>query len=192
MIEFLLSLDLKVFLAIHLGGQNVFFDFLAPLLRNKIFWAPLYLFILSVVWFNAKPYFWYIVFGAVTLIAATDTVSSKVIKPAVARVRPCNDPQVKIYVRPIVACGSGYSFTSSHATNHFGLACFFIGILGFIQRRFLWLWWIWASVIALSQVYVGVHYPSDILAGALIGILFGLLWIWGYRRLTKSIKVSVQ
>lgn len=190
MIEFILSLDLKLFLAIHLGGQNELFDFLAPLFRNKVFWAPLYLFILSMIWFNARPYFWYMVIGGVSLVAATDSVSSKVIKPAVERVRPCNDPSVQHYIRPLVECGSGYSFTSSHATNHFGLACFFVGVLGIIQRRFLWFWWIWALIISLSQVYVGVHYPLDILGGALMGLLLGFIWVKGYQHFTKSIKES--
>jgi undecaprenyl-diphosphatase len=75
--------------------------------------------------------------------------------------------------RNLVGCGSGYSFISSHAANHFGLAI----IIGSIFKS-KWTWVkptlvIWAAVICYAQVYVGVHYPLDVIGGAIIGILIG-------------------
>ena len=80
-----------------------------------------------------------------------------------------------------VHCGGGYSFTSSHATNHFALATFLVIILG---PFFKWIRipiFLWAASIAFGQVYVGVHYPLDVLAGSIVGILLGILMTKFYQ-----------
>jgi undecaprenyl-diphosphatase len=104
-----------------------------------------------------------------------DFTSSTLIKKNVQRIRPCNDIQQfeKIVVR--VPCGSGYSFTSSHAANHFAVAIFMIGIFGPVRKWVKPAALIWASTIAISQVYVGVHYPGDVITGGLLGAIIG--WI---------------
>jgi membrane-associated phospholipid phosphatase len=178
--ETLLQWDRQLFLLIHLGAQNAVLDFIAPLLRNKIFWTPLYAFILFYLWYNVRQWFWPIVFSIVSLAAATDLLSSRVIKPSVGRVRPCNELVLRDQIRQIVPCGAGKSFTSSHAANHFGLAAFLVMGLGFLQGRRRWVWYLWAASIALSQVYVGVHYPGDILGGAALGLLLGWMWSKGF------------
>jgi membrane-associated phospholipid phosphatase len=182
MLELLNTIDQELFLAIHLGGQHALLDWLAPLLRNKFFWVPLYVFLLSYIWYNARPWFWRMVLAIVVVVTVTDTISSRVVKPLVQRERPCREAYMGLLVRPLVACGPGKSFTSSHATNHFGIAVFFIMTLGFIQKHHRWLWLIWAALVSLSQVYVGVHYPGDILGGAILG--GGLGWVLGllFRR----------
>lgn len=181
MVEYLDLIDKEIFIAIHLGGQNAVCDFLAPLFRNKYFWSPLYFFVLSYIWFNARRWFWRILISVAVLVTVTDSVSSRIVKPLVDRERPCRDAYVGMLVRPLVSCGPGKSFTSSHATNHFGVAVFFMLTLGFIQSKRRWMWLVWAGLISLSQVYVGVHYPGDILGGAIlgsgIGYGFGLLFI---------------
>ena len=81
-----------------------------------------------------------------------------------------------------VSCGGGYSFPSSHAANHFALAVFLIGIFGFAgqwqQKALL----AWAGLIAFSQVYVGVHYPLDVICGAILGVLAGYLSLYFWRK----------
>lgn len=72
-----------------------------------------------------------------------------------------------------VPCSNGFSFTSSHATNHFALGTFFFLLFSFTAYRFLFL--VWAGVISFAQVYVGVHYPVDVICGALLGILIGFI-----------------
>lgn len=178
----LLKLDQDLFLLIHLGAQHPWLDAIAPLLRNKIFWTPLYAFLLFYLWYNARRWFLPVVIAAATLVAACDMISSRVVKPSFGRLRPCNELVLKDQVRPLVRCGSGFSFTSSHATNHFGVATFLVFGLGFLQGRWRRLWYLWAAAIALSQVYVGVHYPGDILVGAMLGTLLGALWSWGFIR----------
>ena len=84
-------------------------------------------------------------------------------------------PKKEVGVRSLVKCGGGYSFTSSHATNHFAMAAFVLVLFG---RRYRWLkapLWFWAFSISYGQVYVGVHYPLDIFGGALLGIAIGTL-----------------
>lgn len=182
----LLEFDKVVFLMLHVQAQHAWLDTVCPLFREKLFWAPLYLFVAAFMWFNARHRFWHFMIGCVLVVAAADTLSSKVIKPAVHRVRPCNDAEMIAHIRPLVSCGSGFSFTSSHATNHFAIAWFFVGCLGWAMGRARFLWLVWASIVALSQVYVGVHYPGDILAGAMIGSVLGIMASKAYRKLTSS------
>jgi undecaprenyl-diphosphatase len=108
-------------------------------------------------------------------VFVSDQVSSHIIKPIIKRARPCNDTTVT--VRQLVNCSSGYSFPSSHASNHFAFAIFLL-ISMKTRRSLIWLLLIgWAFSISYSQIYVGVHYPSDIAGGIILGCLSG--WFVG-------------
>ena len=176
------SLDIAVFYWINTGWSNPVFDVLLPLFREKLLWAPFYLFILAFVLQNcpyskALP----VLLGLVLTVGLSDFTSSTIVKKNVQRVRPCNDPEMQAMAIQRISCGSGYSFTSSHAANHFAVAMYLgllFGRLGSWVRPALMSW---ASLIALSQVYVGVHYPGDILCGALLGLIIG----WGVFSLGK-------
>ncbi len=157
------------------GIENPYLDFFLPVYRHKLFWVPLYLFIVAfLLWNFSKNGLWAVLFAVLT-IGVSDTVSSKFIKKSVQRVRPCNDMAISRQVTARIRCGGGYSFTSSHATNHAALAFFLVYLLQGIRH-----WWgrlliAWALTIGISQIYVGVHYPSDVLAGWMIGGLIGWL-----------------
>ena len=84
-------------------------------------------------------------------------------------------------------CGSGYSFTSSHATNHFAIALFLVLLWGRKHPFLRYLFPLWAASIALAQVYVGVHYPLDIFVGSLLGVGIGVLGYFSYRFLERSV-----
>jgi undecaprenyl-diphosphatase len=118
----------------------------------------------------------------IPLIAASDQLSSSVLKSLVSRARPCHLvdglPAVP-EVRLLVPCGSGKSFPSSHAVNNFAAGTF----LALCFPRWTWAFLAWASIIALSRVAVGVHYPSDILGGAAIGAALALLFYGVWRLL---------
>lgn len=174
MMETLLHWDTNLFHWINNGWSNPVFDFIFPAIRNKFFWLPLYVLAFCWIMFNHH------IRGALLIIFflglsvfVSDTISSKLIKNQVERPRPCH----MLYLAPPVIerteCGSGYSFPSSHATNHFSLAAFFIAVFGEYMRRWKYWWWVWAAVISIAQVYVGLHYPIDILAGAILGIIIG-------------------
>ncbi len=169
----LLQLDEWLFRLINLDARHPWLDYLLPVWRNKYFWAPFYLFLLSFVAINfpRKALYWFI--GLVLCITVGDTLSSQLIKKTVQRPRPCHTWQASEDIHLAVRCGAGYSFPSSHATTHFAAALFLILTLG---RRFPWIrgpLLLWAASIALGQVYVGVHYPIDISVGALLGTLVG-------------------
>lgn len=172
------SLDQALFFWINKGWSNPVFDVLMPLLREKWFWAPLYLFIAAFALINFGRRGRYIILGLVLAAGLSDFTSSSIIKPAVQRIRPCNDVNIREQVAIRVSCGSGYSFTSSHAANHFAAAVFLIGVFGIYARWVRPALLLWAASIALAQVYVGVHYPLDIAMGALLGSLIG----WGVGR----------
>ncbi len=178
----LLAIDQQLFTLINGEGHNAFLDLLMPFWRNKYFWAPLYVFIFSFVTLNYKLKGLYFVGALLLTVTLADTVSSQVIKKSVERLRPCNDPELKASVNLLVPCGGGYSFTSSHATNHFAVASFLWLTLGMGFRWIRLPILFWAFTIAFGQVYVGVHYPLDVLVGALIGILLGNLVARLYRR----------
>lgn len=164
--------DEWMFRLINGNLHNAFFDVVLPFWRNKLIWIPLYLFLLVFFLLNFRKQSFFIILFAAATISVCDIASSKIIKPTIARVRPCNDAALKKEVKLLVPCGGGYSFTSSHATNHFGIGVFLMLVL---RWKWSWLFLVWAGSIAFSQVYVGVHYPLDVIFGAFLGSLLGYL-----------------
>ena len=169
MLESLLHLDTALFVFINQTGSNALLDLILPLVRNKYLWTPFYAFLFFFLIFNFKWKGLIYTLFVLLCFGVADTLSSKIIKPAVARYRPC-DPRSEIEnVNLLLRCRRGYSFTSSHATNHFALAWFLFLTLG---KRFRWLRapvLIWACLVSYAQIYVGLHYPGDILGGFLVG-----------------------
>lgn len=169
MIERLVAIDQELFYWVNRGLAHPVLDALLPMSRNMFFWAPLYVFLIAFLTINFGKKGWLMIGVVILTFACTDLLSSSVIKPLVGRLRPCNDEEVRQWVRLLVQCGGGKSFTSSHATNHFGLAVLVGLMLRPYFRPALWLFIVWAGTISLAQVYVGVHYPFDVLAGGLLG-----------------------
>lgn len=176
------ALDHSFFQLINTGLSNPVSDWLCPLLREKLFWAPFYLFVasFSVVNFGRKG--WLVVLGVVVAAGLADMTSNRLVKKNVQRLRPCNEPEFREAVRLRVECGSGYSFTSNHAANHFAMAVFLVGVFGRLSRRVRPALLAWAGAVAFSQVYVGVHFPADVLAGGLLGAAIGWWTAVTFRR----------
>lgn len=167
--------DETFFTAINSGTANPFFDILMPFLRISYVWAPLYLFIIVFLIHNYKlKGLWWIVFFLAT-VSMADMVGTNVFKHNFLRVRPCNTPELFPNLRLLVVCPSGYGFTSNHAANHFGMATFIFLTFRHIFKRWTLIAFVWAGAICYAQVYVGVHYPGDILGGAALGIIFAFL-----------------
>ena len=173
MLEQLIQFDQNLFFTINHGLSNSFFDWLMPALRNRFFWIPLYLFIIIFFIRNYGKQGWIMILFLGLTFGCTDFISSSLIKPTVQRLRPCNDPEIKSDVKNLIDCGSGFSFPSSHASNHFGLAVFLIMMFYPKWKLILPIGLLWAASISFAQVYVGVHYPVDILAGAMLGGMIG-------------------
>lgn len=173
MLDKILYVDKIIFLFINNDCANPILDFIFPWWRHRLFWVPLYLF---VAYFLITEYgrkgFWMLLTLLITF-AISDVTSSHIIKPFVERIRPCNAPDLLGMVRMLVGCGAGFSFPSAHATNHFAFAVCLSNILP-NKRKQLLLWsCLWASSIAIAQVYVGVHYPIDVTFGSFLGIVIG-------------------
>jgi undecaprenyl-diphosphatase len=168
-----LGLDEQLFIFINSAMSHPILDFVLIPIRDKTFWIPLYVFILSFVFFNLETKKRWFFLYLILVITLADQLSSSVIKKNVERIRPCNEQHLVGQVVERVHCGRGYSFTSSHATNHFAIATYLFFTLGSYLLLFRWPILIWASLISFAQIYVGVHYPLDVFCGALLGIVIG-------------------
>lgn len=174
--------DFWLFSRINQDWTASFLDRLFLFLRESELWVPFYLFLLVFITLNfRKKGWWWSGYLIMTAIIG-DLISSKLIKDhLVWRTRPCNEPLLADSVRFIANyCPSSSSFTSSHACNHFALAFFIYRTLRHTSR-----WWslvfVWAFLIAYAQVYVGVHFPLDVIGGGLVGSLIG----WQLSRLFR-------
>ncbi len=171
----LVQWDQLLFEKINSDWSNPFFDAVMPFLRNSLNWMPLYLFVLVFVVsnFKIKGLWWFVFF--LSTIAFTDMTGTYAFKHEFERPRPCNDPFFADHVRLLLKqCAGGYSFISNHAANHFGMGAFFFITFRHLLKGWAWVGLFWAFLIAYAQVYVGVHYPLDVFAGALLGLAFGI------------------
>ena len=169
----ILQADKHLFTILNGKWHNSFLDRLMPLLRQSEIWLPLYLFLLVFVLLNVHKSGWFILYCMCT-VALADILSSHIIKNYIIRTRPCGDPDMAGLVRFLVSyCPQSSSFTSSHATNHFALATFVSITLKPYVGPWIYLSLFWAFCIAYAQIYVGVHFPLDVLGGTVIGILLG-------------------
>ena len=170
----LLTKDQALFSLINGKWTNIVFDKLMPWLRTSNNWVPFYaalLIYLFIKW-GAKAWKWVIIVALNVTI--TDQISSSFFKPFFHRLRPCADPVIMYKSRLLLDhCSGGFSFTSSHAANHFGLAMLVFMTLQPLFKKYTYLFFIWAAIIGYAQIYVGVHYPLDVLVGSCIGLLVG-------------------
>ena len=168
--------DRWLFVKVNNYQSNPFFDSIMPYLRNAYFWVPLYLFIFIFAILNLKGRGWWWILLFICTVSLTDIVSSKILKESFERIRPCNDADLIEYVRLLVnRCSGSYSFTSSHAANHFGMATFFFISFRHLLKNWALLAFFWAAAICYAQVYVGVHYPFDVFGGAFVGLFIGFM-----------------
>jgi undecaprenyl-diphosphatase len=146
-------------------------------ISGRVIWVPLYLAILIYMGIKYKRKFLIILLFIILAATLSDQISV-IIKNLVQRLRPCHEPALQGLVHLFNGeCGGKFSFVSSHATNSFDVAML---SLQFIRKRwFTFSIIIWAAVIGYSRVYLGVHYPGDVICGSLLGVLIG----WGVYNL---------
>jgi len=168
--------DQWLFLKINTQWTSNFLDNIYPWYRDANTWLPLYLFLLLFVLLNFGWRIWPWVLFFIVTVALCDQVSSTLLKNLFDRTRPCHNPDLADRLRLLVVyCPGSGSFTSSHATNHFGMACFIFFTLRKYLKNWAYLFFVWAATISYGQVYVGIHYPFDVLGGAVTGCIIGII-----------------
>ncbi|MEO5681344.1 MAG: phosphatase PAP2 family protein [Chitinophagaceae bacterium] len=170
------AFEKKFFFFINNSMANPFFDTVMPFLRESNLWVPLYLFLLvfATLNFGKRGLLWMLF--AICTAALCDLVSSHLIKDHIFRLRPCQNAALAQQIRILANyCPRSSGFTSSHATNHFGLAMFIVVTFRSYTSRWVQLFFVWAAIICFAQVYVGVHYPFDVISGALLGSFLGYI-----------------
>ena len=172
--EIFLLIDYIAWYYLNSVWTNDFLDTVIPFFRNQWTWAPLYLFLLVFMLtnFRYQGLVWCVFF--LLTFGLADQLSATVFKEFFQRIRPCNNPHLSSIVHIIVPCGSGYSFSSSHASNHFALAVFSLYTMKGVVRWVTPIALFWAALVSYSQVYVGVHFPMDVFCGGLLGTAVGL------------------
>lgn len=181
MAEWLYSIDLAIF---RFGNETLTFgagDWFFPFITNIKNFIPIYAVILLALMIVGKKRGVFAVVLILLAVAIGDQLNSSLIKEWVGRIRPCH---VLEHVRLLVDCGSGKSFPSSHAVNNFAAAM----VAGWMYPKARPYVFVFAALVAWSRVYVGVHYPSDILAGAVEGLLIG----WGLMALFQFGQSKVK
>ncbi|MCP4632380.1 MAG: phosphatase PAP2 family protein [candidate division Zixibacteria bacterium] len=167
MLDFIVGIDKQIFVFINQTISNNVMDLVMPIITNKHYFIwPLVAVCLGVILLWKRRGLMIVVWGAI-LITISDQLSSTVIKALVDRPRPCHELD---YYFLLINCGSGASFPSSHAVNVFAAATYFGERFLHRRREFFAV----ASMVALSRVYCGVHYPFDIIFGAALGIGLGI------------------
>ena len=183
MMEFLYQIDMKLLYFINHTLSNPFFDKLFPFITEVKNWYIAYTILFLILIVKGGRIGRIAAVGMILLIVATDQFSSFFVKSMVGRIRPCNVyPDLNV----LVTCTESFSFPSSHAVNNFGAAMFFTKIF----PKYKWTFFIAAALMAFSRPYVGVHYPSDVIGGALIGIVFGYIFAFFVLKIDNFISLK--
>lgn len=178
MADFFYSIDLSIFYFINHTISSGFLNRFFSIITNVNNWYIAYIILLGISFFKGGKKGKIAAVGVIILIVITDQTSANIIKELIRRVRPCN--ALTDVITPL-GCTGSYSFPSNHALNNFAAATFYFRLF----PKLKWVLFVTASLIALSRVYLGLHYPSDIFGGAVLGVIFGYLFAEAAIRLGK-------
>lgn len=185
MLERILQWDRETFIYLNSLGIERFDGFWSAVTDIST-WIPLFLLFLFLILWKHPRREALVMTAATLLLVICITWLTDFTKELVARLRPNNDQQINTLIR-ILRSPATYSFFSGHASSSFSLTTLMVL---FLRHRLRWayLFFIWPLLFAFSRIYVGVHYPVDILVGAGVGVLMGLLFYLGFKRIRPYIR----
>lgn len=184
MIEFINQIDIQLFLFLN-SFHNPFMDKLMWIISSKTIWIPMYLYFIYLLYKNYPKESIYIFLAVIVAVALADSLSVALFKDEFKRFRPSHNPEIAHIVHIVNNYrGGSYGFISSHASNVFALAVILNSFLKSNYRFFPYVIFFWAPLVSYSRIYLGVHYPGDILGGAIFGslIAFGVILMYKYIR----------
>ena len=190
MLEAIKDLDREIFLFLN-GINHPFIDYLMYYITDTEFWFPFYLALLGFLIIKFRGDSIPMIMAILLAVGINDLITSGFMKPFFERLRPCHDPTLTGLVHLIDNCGLPFGFASGHASNSFGIATIFWLIMKDHQVRIGWLF-IWAAVVAYSRIYVGVHFPADVIVGSGIGIFVSTLVFSIYRKYAERNIIKVE
>jgi undecaprenyl-diphosphatase len=180
MLETIGAIDQALFLFINVQLANPVTDFLMPIITSNMLLRIGYgAAMVLLLWKGDARLRWLVLFSAVTL-ALTDQISAGLLKPMLGRLRPCH---VLENINLLVGCGGGKAMPSAHAANAFGQAILF----SLLYSKVRWPLISFAAVVAISRVFVGVHYPADVLAGAMLGAMIAVAIVWLFNSVSSKL-----
>jgi undecaprenyl-diphosphatase len=189
--EKLIDLDKKLLLFFN-SLHTPWLDPIAYVLTQTVTWIPLYIFLLYLMIKEYKKDTWIFLVGVIITIVLADQITASVMKPYFARLRPSQEPSLEGLVHLVknfhgdIYKGGMFGFASSHAANTFGTATFFF-LLFRSTKKWIGLLFLWAFVMTYTRIYLGVHYPGDILVGGMVGVLSGIIGLYTSRWIRKKV-----
>ena len=185
--EEILELDRKLFLELNSNFHTPWLDQFMMFLTTTLAWLPLYLLILFFLIRAFKKDTWMVLLAIGLTVAIADQVISSFMKPFFERLRPSHEPGMRDIVAIVDGYRGGkYGFASSHAANTFGIATL-IWLMLRGHRPWMGLLFLWPALVGYTRIYLGVHYPGDILAGFVVGF-FSALISWYLWRLLHTYR----
>ena len=162
-------------LFLFLNGLHVgWLDPVMTFISSEMGWIPFYAVLLFFVFYKYRWKGLWVLLGVIVVITLSDQISASVFKPIFHRLRPCYDPLIEDLVyTPKGKPGGHYGFISSHAANTFALASFIYMTMKKHYSKIGWIMFPWAILVSYSRIYMGVHFPGDIICGAIVGMILG-------------------